>query len=335
MMNLTFSRKLRPIPLIASLGLMVALIGCAPKSTTKSSENYPSKTVTLICPWSPGGGTDRLTRFMADRLQKELGQPFVVVNRTGGSGAVGHSAGALAAPDGHTLTMATFELSTMHGMGISDLTWENYAPILQMNADAAAIMVRTDSPWQTLDEFLAAVRAAPGKMTMSGTATGGAWDLARAGLQLAADVPVEAVRWIPSKGSAPAVVELLGGHVDSICCSLPEAITQIEAGQLRALAVMSAERIPSYADIPTVRESGVEWDAVAWRGLVAPKDTPAAVIKTLEDACARIMASTEYQDFMRKNGFSIQVRMGSEFSTFLAAQDTQWQGVIEAAGYAK
>jgi tripartite-type tricarboxylate transporter receptor subunit TctC len=334
-MSLRFPSAARLIHGLAFTSALLVLTGCAPKSTTDSSENYPSKTVTLICPWSPGGGTDRLTRFMADRLQKELGQPFVVVNRTGGSGAVGHSAGAFAAPDGHTLTMATFELSTMHGMGISELTWKDYSPILQINADAAAIMVRTDAPWQNLDELLAAIKAHPGKITMSGTATGGAWDLARAGLQLAADVPVEAVRWIPSKGSAPAVVELLGAHVDSICCSLPEAITQIEAGQLRALAVMSAERIASYPEIPTVRESGVDWDAVAWRGLVAPKDTPAAVIKTLEEACARIMASAEYQDFMRKNGFAIQVRLGSEFSEFLAAQETQWQEVIEAAGYAK
>ena len=136
------------------VGGLLALSGCAPQSASDSANLYPTKTVTLICPWSPGGGTDRLTRFMADQLQKELGQPFVVVNRTGGSGAVGHSAGALAPADGHTLTMATFELSTMHWMGISELTWENYAPILQMNADAAAIMVRSNSPWQTLDEFL-------------------------------------------------------------------------------------------------------------------------------------------------------------------------------------
>ena len=142
MTNLSSLFKSRLIQLLAPLGLIATLTGCAPDRSTSSVEDYPSKTVTLICPWSPGGGTDRLTRFMADQLQRELGQPFVVVNRTGGSGAVGHSAGALAQPDGHTLTMATFELSTMHWMGISDLTWENYAPILQMNADAAAIMVQ-------------------------------------------------------------------------------------------------------------------------------------------------------------------------------------------------
>ena len=106
---------------VAAASLLVA---CQPKSASVvgTAADYPSKSGSLICPWAPGGGTDRLARFMADQLQKELGKPFVVVNQTGGSGAVGHSAGALAKPDGHTLTMATFELSTMHWMGISHLT---------------------------------------------------------------------------------------------------------------------------------------------------------------------------------------------------------------------
>lgn len=334
---MSFKNVLRPRFLVASFlsAGALAFSGCAPKSASDATAEYPSKTVTLICPWSPGGGTDRLTRFMADQLQRELGQPFVVVNRTGGSGAVGHSAGALAPADGHTLTMATFELSTMHGMGISDLTWADYEPILQMNADAAAIMVRTEAPWQTLEAFLAAVRSEPGKVTMSGTATGGAWDLARAGLQLAADIPVGDVRWIPSQGSAPSIVDLLGGHIDSVCCSVPEAITQIEAGQLRALAVMSTERLAEYPDIPTARESGIAWDAVGWRGLVAPQNTPPEVLAKLQAAGERIVASAEFKDFMSKNGFAIEVRSGQVFADFLAEQDSQWQEVITAAGYAK
>ena len=127
-----------------------------------------------------------------------------------------------------------------------------------MNADAAAIIVRSDAPWKSLREFMEDIQANPGKRTMSGTSTGGAWDLARAGFQLAAGLPVESVRWIPTKGAAPSIVELLGGHIDSVCCSVPEAITQIEAGQLRALAVMSSKRLPEYPDIPTVRESDID-----------------------------------------------------------------------------
>ncbi len=321
------------------VGLPLLFASCTPGGDTDgdlgTAATYPSKSGTVICPWAPGGGTDRLARFMADQLQKELGQPFVVVNRTGGSGAVGHSAGALAKPDGHTLTMATFELSTMHWMGISELTWEDYTPVAELNADAAAIMVRADSPWKSLRELLAYIKANPEKLTMSGTATGGAWDLARAGFQLEAGLAVDAVRWIPSQGAAPSIVELLGGHVDAVCCSVPEAITQIEAGQLRALVVMAPERLSDHPDLPTAIDEGVNWSAVGWRGMVAPKGTPPDIVEKLSDVCSKIVASDDFREFMRKNGFATQYKSADAFATFLGEQDAQWKTVIEATGYAK
>src|SRR5690606_31404517 len=156
---------------------------------SSSNRAYPNKPVTIICPWSAGGGTDRLARFWADALQRELGSPFIVANKTGGAGAVGHRNGAEARPDGYTLTMITFELSTMHHMGIAEVTHEDFACLLQVNADPAAIVVRRDAPWKTLREFLDAVKERPGELKMSGTARGGAWDLARAGLLIADQQP--------------------------------------------------------------------------------------------------------------------------------------------------
>ena len=327
---------MRLLALLVCLPLSAMVTGCNSGSgTTGSPQGYPRKTVTIICPWAPGGGTDRVARFWADSLQREFSQPFVVVNRTGGSGAVGHSAGAYAAPDGYTITLITFELCTMHRMNISDLTHEDYACIMQMNADAAAIIVQNDAPWKTLGEFLDHIRKNPGKVKMSGTATGGAWDLARAGMFKAADVPIESVVWVPTKGSAPSLVELLGGHIDSVCCSVPEAVTQVEAGQLRMLAVMSEERHPDFPDVPTVKESGVDWNAVAWRGLALPKGTPPEIVDTLYEKCKGIAESDAYREFMRKNGFAIKIRGKDEFTRFLAEQDAQWKVVIEAANYAK
>ena len=327
------------LSLRGGVAALIALVpfGCQPKSNTASggSEAFPSKSGTVICPWAPGGGTDRLARFIADQLQRELGNPWVVVNRTGGSGAVGHSAGALAAPDGHTVTMATFELSTMHWMGITDLTHEAYEPIAEINGDAAAIMVKADAPWKTIDEFMEHAKANPGQIKMSGTATGGAWDLARAGFQLEAGLSVDAVRWIPTKGSAPAIVELLGGHIDAVCCSVPEALTQIEAGQLKALVVMAPERLPNFPDLPTAIDQGVNWSAIGWRGIVAPKGTPPEIVDTLSATMEKIVQSTAYADFMSKNGFSPSFKKGAAFGEFLAEQDAQWKTVIEATGYAQ
>ncbi len=316
--------------------LSVVPIGCRPGGLGGNSpESYPNKTITIICPWAPGGGTDQIARFWATALDGQFGPPVVVVNKTGGSGAVGHMAGAHERPDGHTLTLITFELSTMHRMGICDLTYEDFECILQVNGDAAAILVREDAPWKTLGDLLDYIREHPGDVKMSGTATGGAWDLARAGLQHAAGVPVNAVVWVPTKGAAPSLVELLGGHIDSVCCSVPEAAAQIEAGQLRALAVMSDERLEDFPDVPTAKEQGVDWVAVGWRGLAAPKGTPPERIDRLLETCRQIADSDAYRQFMRKGGFNITVRERDEFRAFLAEQDATWKEVVEAAGYAK
>ena len=319
-------------------GMFLSLVGCNPDGQTGGSgaaASFPTKTITVICPWAPGDGTDRVARFLADQLEKKLGKPAVVQNKTGGGGAVGHTAGATARPDGHTILMGTFELSTMHWMGISPLTYADYQPLMQVNADAAAIFVQKDSPWNDLQSFLDHVRANPGKVQMSGTATGGAWDLARSGLLLAADIPVDGILWVPTQGAAPSLVQLMGGHIDAVCCSVPEAAPQIEAGELKALAVMSGERLPDYPDIPTVGEAGVEWEAVGWRGLLLPKKTPDNVVEILANTVAEIVASDAYIEFMKKNGFGIVVKSPVEFGEFLAKEDAQWQTVIEAAGFSK
>ncbi|HUG67705.1 MAG TPA: tripartite tricarboxylate transporter substrate-binding protein [Pirellulaceae bacterium] len=296
---------------------------------------YPERTVTVVCPWSPGGGTDRVSRFWAGALEREFGQPFVVVNRTGGAGAVGHFASAYAKPDGHTIGMITFELSTMHRMRISRLTYEDYECLLQVNADPAAIIVRNDAPWQTLGEWVEDIRSRPGKMRMSGTATGGAWDLARAGLLQAADLPIDSVVWVPHPGAAPSLLELMGGHLDAVCCSVPEVASQLENEQVRVLAVMAEQRMADYPELQTAKEQGTDWVAVGWRGLALPKGTPPDIIDLLANRCAKIAASDDYREFMQKNGFGIKIRTTSEFTDFLQEQDEQWKSVVEAAGYDK
>lgn len=327
-------------------GLLLAA-GCKPSTDqggdsdatsrggSSATLDYPRMTVKVICPWSAGGGTDRLSRYMAERLQEAYGESFVVQNKTGGGGGVGHTTGARAKPDGHTILMATFELSTMHRMGISPLTWEDYEWLGQLNADAAAIIVKADAPWDDVKGLLAHIKANPGKVKMSGTAVGGAWDLARAGMMNAAGLKADSIIWSPTKGSAPALVELLGGHIDAVCCSVPEAAAQIEAGQLRVLAVMSDERLGDYPDYATCREAGIEWTAVGWRGLAVPKNTPKDIVADLQEKMAAITASDGFKAFMKKNGFNITIREAAPFAEFLEAQDAQWKAVIEAAGYAK
>jgi tripartite-type tricarboxylate transporter receptor subunit TctC len=131
------------------------------------------------------------------------------------------------------------------------------------------------------------------------------------------------------------MVELLGGHIEAVCCSVPEAASQIEGRQVRVLAVMSSERLPDFSDIPTVKESDVAWEAIGWRGIMLPKSAPLWLVERLEKELRAIADSPEYRDFMKKNAFGIVVRGPQEFSTFLEAQDAQWHKVIVAAGYAR
>lgn len=293
---------------------------------------YPSRSVSVVVPWAAGGGTDRVARFWADQLQQKLGVPFVVENRTGGGGAVGHSAGANANSDGYTITMVTFELATLANMGLAQVNYSDYGYLLQVNEDAASIIVRADSPWQTVDDLLDAIRANPGQITFSGTAVGGVWDLARVGMLLEVGIDPADTIWIPSEGAAPAVTDLLGGNVDVITNSLPEAQAQLESGDLRALAIMSDSRNAAFPDVPTLKESGINWSGGTWRGFSVPAGTPDDVRNVLIEAAAEIAESDAYRAFMNDAGFGIRIRLGDEFDAFVESEHYTWQTVLREIG---
>lgn len=288
------------------------------------------KTSKIICPWAKGGGTDRISQYMGTALGETTESKFIVMNKTGGSGVTGHKLGAEASPDGRTLTMITVELNTMHQLGLTDLTHKDFRPVIQLNADPAAIIVQNSAPWQDLTQFLDHIRANPGTVKMSGTAKTGIWDLARAGMMHSQGIPINSVTWVPSDGAGPSLKELLGGHVDAVCCSVPEAAPQIAAGDLRALAVMSDEPLEEFPDIPTAKQQGVDWSAVGWRGLAVPKDTPDESFQQLANACQKVVQSDGFKNFMTKNGYRIEIRGPKEFAEFLEQQDQQWQPVIAA-----
>ena len=318
---------------VAAAALCLAAAGFAWARGAVEEEVYPSRTVSVVVPWAAGGGTDRVARFWADEFQRELDNPFVVENRTGGGGAVGHSAGARANPDGYTITMVTFELATLQSMGLADLTYADYEYILQMNEDAAGVIVRADAPWQTVHELLDEIRANPGRITFSGTAVGGVWDLARVGMLLEAGIDPDDTTWIPSEGAAPAITDLLGGHIHVITCSLPEAQAQLEAGDLRALAVMSDDRNPAFPNVPTLKEEGIDWSGGTWRGFAVPVGTPAEVKQGLIEAGERIANSDRFRRFMDDAGFGIRIRLGEDYARFVEEEHYTWQTIIREVGF--
>src|SRR3954453_1939383 len=163
------------------------------------AQAYPARPVTVNVPWGAGGGTDATARIVAALLEKDLGQPFNVVNRTGGSGVVGHSAIASAQPDGYTIGLLTVEIAMMHWQGLTELTPRSYAPLSLMNVDAPAIQVKADSPYKNIKELADAIKAAPpGKMKASGTGQGGIWHLALVGWLQSLGLQPNHVAWVPS-----------------------------------------------------------------------------------------------------------------------------------------
>jgi len=294
-----------------------------------------SRPVQLICPWAAGGGTDRVARMVGILLEKELGQPVTVVNRTGGGGAVGHTAGATAAPDGHTLTIVTVELAMMHWMGLTPVTYKEFTPIVLVNIDAAGVQVAQDAPWKSLKELLDYVKANPGKAKASGTAKGGIWDLARAGMLKTAGIPVDAMPWVPSTGAATGLQELAAGGVQVVTASLVEGRSLIDAKKVRALANMAEARDPVFPDVPTLKEQGLNWTMGAWRGFALPKGTSAEIQGVYEKAMDKIVKSKEFVDFMKGGPFGILYKPAAEFGKFLAEQDATFGVLMKEAGITK
>ncbi|MCC7345934.1 MAG: tripartite tricarboxylate transporter substrate binding protein [Variibacter sp.] len=299
--------------------------------------NYPSRPITIICPWGAGGGTDATARIVAAVLEKETGQPVNVVNRTGGSGVVGHSAIATANPDGYTLGMLTVEISMMHWQGLTELTPRSYTPLALMNEDPPGVQVKGDAPFKTVTELAAHIKAsAPGKLKASGTGQGGIWHLALVGWLKAMGLAANHVAWVPSNGAAPAMQDLAAGGLDLVTCSVPEGRAMIEAGKAKSLAIMAPARNPQFPTIPTLKEAmGIDYTTGAWRGIAGPKGLPAPVAEKLTAMLKKVYDSKDFQDFMASRGFGVIWGDAKEFAGFMDKGDAQMGEAMKAAGLAK
>jgi tripartite-type tricarboxylate transporter receptor subunit TctC len=320
---------------ILSAGVLAAA-ALAVWPLTAAAQNYPSRPITLIVPWGAGGGTDATARIIGSLLEKELGQPVTVVNRTGGSGVVGHAAIASAPPDGYTIGMATVEISMMHWQGLTDLNGASYTPIGLVNADPAGIEVRADAPYKTVQDLLAAIKANPGKFKASGTGQGGIWHLAIAGLLRDQKIDPSALPWVPSNGAAPGLQDMVAGGVEVAPVSLPEARSLIDAGKVRSLAVMADKPAALYPNVPTLKAAtGSDWTMAAWRGIVAPKGIPNDARDKLAAAVRKVVASKEYTDFMAQRGFGVIYAGPEDFGKFMAKSDTDLGATMKAVGLVK
>ena len=277
-----------------------------------------------------------MARILASLLEKQLGQPVTVVNRTGGSGVVGHAAIASAPADGYTIGLATVEIGTMHWQGLTGLSGASYTPIGLVNADPAGIQVRADSSYKTVGDLLAVIKANPGKFKASGTGQGGIWHLAIAGLLRDQKIDPAALPWVPSNGAAPGLQDMVAGGVEVVPVSLPEARSLIDAGKVRSLAIMNDKPSTLYPNVPTLKSAiGSNWTMAAWRGIVAPKGIPTEVRDKLSAAVRKVAASKDYVDFMASRGFGVIYAGPEEFGRFMANSDTELGATMKAVGLVK
>ncbi|MCC7422091.1 MAG: tripartite tricarboxylate transporter TctB family protein [Planctomycetaceae bacterium] len=315
--------------------VLLVAIGMTMSGGCSRQEDYPDAPITVVVPWGVGGGTDRVARQMARFLEVELKVPVNVVNATGGRGVTGHSRGLRARPDGYTLTMMTLELNMLHWQDLTDISWREGTPLMSVNEDAAAVFIRADSPWRRPQDVLAAIEASPGRLTASGTASGGAWHLATSVWLDAAGRDPADVKWIPMGSSAAAMQELLSGGLDFVCCSLPEARTLLESKQVRCLGVMSAGRAPGFEDVPTLKEQGYDCSFIGWRGFAVPSGTPADRVDRLVAAMERIVTGetkiegTGFPQYLESQGFNARWRKTDDFARFLEENDASFGRIYQ------
>ena len=295
---------------------------------------YPDHAINLIVPWAAGGGTDATGRIVATLLEKELGQPINVINRTGGGGIVGHTEIAYSPPDGYTLGVITTELSMYHWIGTSPLNYTNYDALALFNADPEAVYVRTDGP--DIDALLDEIRANPGSVKASGANLGGMAHLGWAGVLTTNGIDPAAAPWVPSEGASASLQLLASGAITVVTTTMPDAQPMVDAGEVKPLLVAAEARVASAPDVPTAEEAlGNKWAAYAWRGIGAPKGLPDDVKARLTEALDKVINSDEFKEFMAQRKFGIDYRDAAGFEAFMQGADESIGQALQAVGLAQ
>jgi tripartite-type tricarboxylate transporter receptor subunit TctC len=309
---------------------VAALVGSLVASPAMAA--FPDKPVTVICPWTAGGGTDVLLRGLSKQAEKFLGQTINVANQTGGAGAIGHNAIRAARPDGYTVGMITFELSSLPPQGLVPFTYKDFDPLIRINEDPATLTVRKDAPYNTVRGFVDYAKAHPDEITIGNSGPGAGWHIA-AGLM--ADKAGIKAKHVPFDGGAPAVTALVGGHIKAVTVSVAEVRGQVQAGNLKILGVMSLERDKIFPDVPTFKEQGLDLQFGTWRGLALPKGVPAAVKAKLLDAYKKAFETQEFKEFAAKAALNLAYQDSTDFAKFLAQNSKDVSDVMVTIGLAK
>ena len=311
---------------------VLVMLGAVPAA---AQEAFPSRPITIVNPYPPGGQADLSGRPFAAALQKVLKQPVVLTNKSGAAGAVGMQSVAVAKPDGYTLLITVPSLHTLPEVDklfgrAPTFTREQFAPIARLNADPLVVAVNAERPWKSMKEVLDEAKKRPGEIVF-----------ASAGLYGATHVPMEMIlnaagglrmRHLPTAGGGPATTAVLGGHADLWASTIGPATPHIKSGKIRPLAVTSVKRHEFFPDVPTLKELGYDVEYYLWIGLFAPKATPPPVVKVLRDATRQAVQDSEFKAALEKLSAPAAYQDADEFKPWLDADAARLADVIKKIG---
>jgi len=314
---------------LVALVLVLALPVFASGAQESAAEAYPSRNVRVIIPWTVGGMTDVLTRPIASYLEKHFGVPFVVENKPGGSGVVGSLEIENSKNDGYVI--GTTSMSTVSAKYVSPVYPDihNVELISQVITIPATVTVNADSPFKTLADLLAYAKANPGKITNANSGAGASAHIYGVYFESMAGIKVN---HIPYAGYVEAVTALLGGHVDMTNIPLPDVSAYVDSGDLRLLAIASAERHPSYPDVPTLRELGIDAVMGNYSGFVAPKGTDPEKIKTIDEAIGLAMQDPTLRKFLVDAGYQPVYLNRTQFADVITDAEKQLDFLVNDLG---
>lgn len=318
---------------LSSLVFALSTIVLHNATSAQDINKWPDKPVHLVVPFASGGSTDLIARQIATELSKKMGQPFVVENKAGASGVIGSGFVAKQPADGYTLLMGSVSTHAMAPSVFSSLPYDiikDFTPITLVGTIPDVIVIGPKITANNLNEFIALAKAKPGTMTYATAGNGTSSHLGSA--YFAAEAGID-MNQVPYKGSGPALLDVLGGHVDMMLDVIMTSIEPLKAGKLRALAVTSLNRSPLLPDVPTVNELGIKnFEAIIWFGILAPGNMPPALQKKIADAFNDVINSASIKNYLNKQGVEIAGTGPVAFSERINADTQKWARVVKQAG---
>ncbi len=317
----------KTIPMFARLLIMPLAVLA---TTSAYAQSYPDKAMRMIVPFSAGAGTDLLSRVIARKLQEAWGQNMIVENRPGGGTIIGVEIAAKAPPDGYTLVMVTPSF-IINATGIKKLPYDSirdFAPVTLFATSPLLLVAHPSLPVKSVKELIALAKARPAQITYASAGNGSPTHL---GMEVFRSLGAVMIH-VPYKGAAPGVIDLLGGHVQVMMTTLAFVKPHVETGKLNALGVSTAKRLASLPKVPAIAETVPGYEVINWWGVLAPANTPGAIITKLNGGMVNMLRDADVQETLAREGIDRAGSTAAEFSAYIRSEIAKWTKVAKEPG---